>query len=580
MILTSDVHLDALGLGLGGGDAKGRRIGTDKTMAESPSNLHPLTAAELDPTVGVQRYLSLFERLSLLIGGAESGAIAERACELIAELLEVAACSLTLLNEQEDALEMLAATHIPRAEWSKIRVPVAGSFYEDVLTHRQSLLIRDREDFERLFKRKPDARYTSASCVVVPLLIQERAVGAINVAHPLTRRWFEERDRVLLQAVARLIGSALHSSRQYHEAMRLQKKLTDLFNSLHVGLIVVDADGRVSHCNQRAQELFQFSPDGRPLLSDAIQGMFYNVCCRLLSKVKAEGGWAEDGLEVKIGERRLMLKARVMRCMAELLGDYLIMIEEAGQDEEVARLRESENAKHAFLSIISHELRTPLTVIRAALSLLAPRATGQPIPTETHAQLHRLLSGNCHRLSEVVNSILYVTEIESGTLELSTKPTDVHQLIAEVLDRDRANAEQRKIQIVARLEASDPIVVLDPQRMETVLSELVHNALKFANSGSEVVVRSRRDEACLEIDVTNFGKPIDPGQRKQIFQKFYQGDQTLTRVAGGCGLGLFVVYNIVRLHGGTIELPEPEQGETTFRMRLPAVACAVATPAP
>jgi signal transduction histidine kinase len=313
-------------------------------------------------------------------------------------------------------------------------------------------------------------------------------------------------------------------------------------------------------------------------LSDAIQGTFYNVCCRLLRQVEAEGGWAEDSLEVKVGDRRLRLKARVMRCMAELLGDYLIMIEEAGQEEEVARLRESENAKHAFLSIISHELRTPLTVIRAALSLLAPRE-GQPIPPETHAQVHRLLAGNCHRLSEVVNSILYVTEIESGTLELSTKPTDIHQLVSEVLDRDRANAEQRKIQFVARLEAADPVVVLDPQRMETVLSELVHNALKFSNSGSEIVVQSRRDEACLEIDVTNRGKPIDPCQRKQIFQKFYQGNQTLTRAAGGCGLGLFVVYNIVRLHGGTVELLEPEQDETTFRLRLPA-GDAAAPPTP
>ena len=536
-------------------------------MTKLPSNLQPIISDEFEPADGSQRYLQLFERLSLLIGGGDAGEIGIRACELITEVLEVAACSITLLSDDGQTLDLLAATHIPRSEWPRIRIPVAGGIYESVVMQRQGLLVRSHEDFRFHFKRDPDPRYSSASCVLIPLIIHERVAGAINIAHPLSRRWFGPRDMKLLTSVARLVASALHSADEYQEAVRLQKKMTDLFNSLHVGIIVVDSDRRISQCNHSACRMFGIEKSENLLLEDALGGIVYNVCSRLIRKVEEDGGGAEDGIELKRGNERRLVKVRVLPCMEEMIGAYMIMIEEAGQEEEVRQLRESQSAKHSFLAIISHELRTPLTVIRAALPMLEPR--DKPIAPETLAQVRRLLGSNCQRLTEVVNSILYVTEIESGTLELAIRPTDLHKLLQDVISRHEPNLQQKKVGLEADYDPGDAEVHVDNQRMYAVFSELLNNAIKFSNADTTIQLRTRRQPPWFEVTLTNHGQSIDPCQRKDIFQKFYQGNQALTRTVGGCGLGLFLVYNLVRLHGGLVELLDPQGEETTFRVRLP-----------
>jgi signal transduction histidine kinase len=549
-------------------EARSERI--EPAMAESTSRLQEDAAVGPEPTVGSQRYLDLFAQLSRLIGSHDAGEVAVRSCDLIAKLLEVGACSIATLSEDGTTLGIQAATHITPDQWSKIQMPVPGGIYERSIADGRSLLIRDREDFEKHFRRQPDARYASASCVVVPLVSQDRAVGVISVAHPLSRRWFEERDVELLEAVARVVGSALHSAAHYLQAVQLQKKLTDLFNSLHVGIIVVDQNRRVTQSNRLARSLFHIDQTDRPPLEKVLEGTVYNVCCRLLRQIEQPGREAaEDGLELKQDGVSRMFKIRAVRSVEAMLGEHLIMIEEVGQEEEVRRLRESENAKHSFLAIISHELRTPLTVIRGAIPLLASGANAPP--PEMLAQIHRLLSNNCHRLTEVVNSILYVTEIESGTLKLAPRPIDIHCLLREIVERNATNAAQKRVRLVEDFVEDDPDVVVDGQRLSTVLSELVHNAIKFSHSDTDITVRTRREPPWFEIQVTNTGVGIDPCKREEIFKKFYQGNQTLTRTVGGCGLGLFLVYNIVRLHGGTVELltSDADADETTFRVRLP-----------
>src|SRR4029077_12716278 len=126
-----------------------------KKMGKTSTKIQPVPHEEHESLLGAQRYLNLFERLSMLIGCGDSSPadIGERACDLIAELLDVAACSLTLLSEDGSSLLLLAATHIPHAEWPKTRMTVAGGIYEPIVCGRESRLIRDRKEFERYFQR-------------------------------------------------------------------------------------------------------------------------------------------------------------------------------------------------------------------------------------------------------------------------------------------------------------------------------------------------------------------------------------------------------------------------------------------
>lgn len=523
--------------------------------------------------LGAQRYLQLFEKLSPLIGNHDKQQIALRSCELIAEMLDVAACSLFLYAPHEEQLQLLASTHIPLSEWAHIRLPIAGNVCGEVFTRGESLLINGRAEFRRRFGREPFERYLTPSCAIVPLLVEGRVIGVINMAHPIGRRAFRMRDIELLEAAVHLIGGAFSTALQHEENLELQRNLIDIFDSLHVGIASVDADGRVGKTNERLRRMFgiESGSPGRHQLVEMLPEPVYRVTRRLMDESARDDEPAQDRLRVELNGVPRLLEVTVSRmlCLGPTFGYSIVIIEDVTRDEEVKRLRESENMKRSFLSIISHELRTPLAVIRGALPLLESRVEGEAIQPGTLSQVRNILQKNTVRLSEVVNTILDVTEIENGTFMLAQQEVDVHSTLNEILDAHMAEATAKRMDWQRDLAATQYHVQADRRRIEQVFHEMIHNALKFSAPGSMFRVRTSNTAGWLEIALTNTGVKIDADTRKNIFEKFFQCNQSMTRAAGGCGLGLFVARSVVRMHGGQLELLETDAEETTFCVRLP-----------
>ena len=194
---------------------------------------------------------------------------------------------------------------------------------------------------------------------------------------------------------------------------------------------------------------------------------------------------------------------------------------------------------------------------------------GREIEGDTLRQIHHLMMKNCQRLNEVISSILDVTEIENGTLQLNLRRMDLHEVLDEVVSMQAENAAHRQLAWDCRFEAASHVFTADPRRLRQVFCEMVANAIKFSNPGGTISVLTRLCQPWLEVEISNTGARIAPEQRKIIFEKFIQGDQTLTRTAGGCGLGLFLVQNLLRLHRGEIVLKDNQGDETTFIIRLP-----------
>lgn len=547
-----------------------------KTMPQIPSPTTAPQPAAKSAGLGTRRYLELFERLTPLIGALDPGDICVRACELIAQLLEVEDCSLFLANPQRSALRLAAATHIPREKWPEIILPAAEGICGKVFSEGKPLLIKGDGHFKKQFGRQSSQRYNSSSCVIVPLDSRECVAGVINVANPVGRRAFRERDVDLLRAAANLIGCALATALQAAEIRALHRNLEDIFDSLHIGVLVVDGEERVSHSNQRARILLNLPHlnGSRPALDATLPGTIYNVCKRLMRQSGVGEETAQDRIKTHINSRELLMEITAGRTacgFGKSSGESLLMFEDVGQDEEVKRLREAESMKHNFLSIISHELRTPLVVIRSAVPLIDP-SRGRDIEADTLRQVHHLMLKNCNRLSDVISSILDVTEIESGTLRLNVRPLSVHELLDEVVSMQAEAAAQRRLAWDCQFKAARHELVADQRRLRQIFCEMVLNAIKFSNPGGVIAIHSRDRAPWLEVSITNTGARIAPEQRKIVFEKFIQGNQTMTRSAGGCGLGLFLVQNLLRLHGGEIELLETEGEETTFLVRLPLEA--------
>jgi signal transduction histidine kinase len=230
--------------------------------------------------------------------------------------------------------------------------------------------------------------------------------------------------------------------------------------------------------------------------------------------------------------------------------------------------RKVEQMKSDFISVVSHELRTPLTSIRGSLGLIAGGVVGE-LPEKARV-LVGIAAKNSDRLMRLINDILDVEKIESGQMGFRFIPQELMPLVEQALESNRAYGEQFNVGL-RLLEAESGVRVrMDADRMQQVLANLLSNAAKFSPRGGTVEVRvKRRDEAGVQVAVTDHGKGIPLELQDRVFEKFFQADASSTRQKGGTGLGLSISRAIVERHGGQMGFVTAPGEGTTFWFDLP-----------
>jgi signal transduction histidine kinase len=231
--------------------------------------------------------------------------------------------------------------------------------------------------------------------------------------------------------------------------------------------------------------------------------------------------------------------------------------EAAGQQ---VRLRDE------FLSVAAHELRTPITGMRTASQvILRPLLRGEEITRERLMRMATVIDQESDKLARLVTQLLDLSRLEGGKLGLQRTPTDVVALVRAVVDRVQAQAWNVTIQV----EAEAPLLALvDPLRIEQVLTNLLDNAVKFGPEGGEITVTCTRPTVeVVQIVVQDQGIGLDPSEQERIFERFYQvsADERTT----GLGLGLYISREIVQSHGGRIWAESPPDGGARFVVELP-----------
>jgi signal transduction histidine kinase len=251
------------------------------------------------------------------------------------------------------------------------------------------------------------------------------------------------------------------------------------------------------------------------------------------------------------------------------LADQIALVAQAArlrarQEEIVRRLKELDEMKSDFVAITSHELRTPLAAIRGFVNTLR-RRLDQLSPEEAQEFL-AIVDTQTDRLIRLVEDLLVASRIEAGKLTLRAEEVEIATLVEQVL----RGIESGGRVVVQRDPRTPETLLVDPQRLGQVLTNLLQNALKF--SGLEPPVDLRIEPVADEgiaFAVTDRGPGIPEGERTLIFERFHQMDAASTRRSEGAGLGLYITRQLVDAMGGTIELASHEGVGSTFTVMIP-----------
>jgi len=249
------------------------------------------------------------------------------------------------------------------------------------------------------------------------------------------------------------------------------------------------------------------------------------------------------------------------------------------QVEAMNALKASSKAKSEFLANMSHEIRTPLNGVIGIADLL--KEMNLTAPQQEYVEI---ISKSGSLLMSLVNDVLDMSKIEAGQLILDTEKTHLRTLVEDLVCLIAFNAQTRGLEMIYRLSPELPeYIVVDPDRLRQILTNLLNNATKFTQKGHVYLniepEAQDGDLLVLRLQVTDTGIGITQGQANRIFEKFTQADPTTTRRFGGTGLGLSICRHLVDLMGGRIWANGALGGGSTFSFTLPVESVPQDTPA-
>ncbi|HKL89241.1 MAG TPA: two-component regulator propeller domain-containing protein, partial [Salinibacter sp.] len=252
-------------------------------------------------------------------------------------------------------------------------------------------------------------------------------------------------------------------------------------------------------------------------------------------------------------------------------------------EQQAEKLAELDEAKNRFFAHISHEFRTPLSLILSPLEESIRRGA------VLGPNQKQRMAGSARRLRRLIDQLLDLATLEAGRMELDRRPGDLASVVERVAEAFRSKAEQKDVALRLDMPEGRIETQFDPEKVETIVSNLVGNAVKFTPKGGTVTVRveTSDDTAAVEAPgtdaptqgtvrmvVADTGPGIEPDVQEGIFDRFEQADNSPTRQHEGTGLGLALTSELVELHGGTIDVTS-ELGEgATFVVQLPVVPVA------
>jgi PAS domain S-box-containing protein len=242
----------------------------------------------------------------------------------------------------------------------------------------------------------------------------------------------------------------------------------------------------------------------------------------------------------------------------------------AAEQQARAEAEAAVRQRDQFLSIAAHELKTPLTTLLGNAQLMLRRAVRDGTLPERELRQLQVINEQASRLHRMVLALLDISRLDSGQLSIERAPLDLAALARRVIEEVRPANDGRQIEFAAPDESL--LVAADELRLEQVLQNLIQNALKYSPEGEPVAVRVERRSTSAAVTVVDRGIGIPAAALPRLFGRFYRAPNAEARQIGGMGVGLYVVKEIVTLHGGDVTVESAEGQGSTFTISLPLLA--------
>jgi two-component system phosphate regulon sensor histidine kinase PhoR len=337
---------------------------------------------------------------------------------------------------------------------------------------------------------------------------------------------------------------------RFAELRRQREESNTLIESMSEGVIAANARGEIVSCNTDARRLLRRGAEERlPPLAE----LFHDKAARELVRRVLAGEDLEQR-ELELDGRQLLVTGRALPN-----GGTLLVL------RDVSALRRLEAVRRDFVANVSHEMKTPLTSIAGYAETLATEA-----PPASHTrQFAETILGNARRLQRLVDDLLDLSRIESGGWRPTREVVEIETAAREAWSALAERAGQAGIAFEIAVGPEAHAVLVDPDALRQVFTNLFENALRHTPRGGRIRVSAELARDGVTIGVADTGAGVPAEHLPRIFERFYRVDPGRARKEGGTGLGLAIVKHLVEAHGGKVEAESTIGRGTTIRWTLP-----------
>ena len=483
----------------------------------------------------------------------------------LADLSDSSHCAVALLDEDGHSLVGAAASG-PRSEaFPGLHLPLAETASDVQALREGSVVVADGVSFDPRGPLHPLQRiWDTRTCLVSPLVVRGRLIGALYLADGRSDFTFDEKERQLIASFAYFAATAIEKARLYQETWEKSRELETVLQGIRDGVLVADPQLQLLMMNGVAARIFSW--EGMPQLGGALAQLLPgSPLLDLLRATRDSGEEAMREIELEAPGKR---PTRTYQALASPL------VAEDGRVQgvvavlrDVTTQKELERMKSNFLSVVSHELKTPLHSIKGFVDIILMGKTGAI--NELQRDFLSTVRQQTDHLQRQINDLLEFSRLESGQVKLYVEEVALPALAARVVDKLAPLAQEKELALHNRLAPDFPVVEGDRLRLEQVLTNLVENGVKFTSAGGQVTVEGADlgDEIQVTVSDTGIGVPLT--ERERIFDRFYQVDSGAERSYRGAGLGLTISKHIVAHHGGRIWVEDNAPQGSRFCFVLP-----------